>query len=193
MKNGKKMVQLFSIVALFLAVIGISIGFAALSTAMEISGTVRVIPANWSVKFNSAEFSDNDTYATNNNVTPTLTTTTISGYEIVLTRPGDKGTYTVEVENDGDIDAKVSAVTIGTPVYTGTGANAAADETLVQNNVTYTITWQGGGTIGVGDPLDHGDKAYIVITAEYNANATSMPTNPVTITGQTLNVTFEQA
>ncbi len=193
MKNGKKMVQLFSIVALFLAVIGISIGFAALSTAMEISGTVRVIPANWSVKFNSAVFSNNDTHATDNDVTPTLTSTNISGYEIVLTRPGDKGTYTVEVENDGNIDAKVSAVTIGTPVYTGTGANAAADQTLVQNNVTYTIKWQGGTNIALGDTLDAGDTAYIEITAEYNASATAMPENPVTITGQKLNVTFEQA
>ena len=193
MKNNKKVLQLFSIVALFLAVVGISIGFAALSTAMQITGTVHVTPATWKIEFNSATFSDMGTFATDGDATPTVTATTVSGYDIVLTRPGDSGKWTVEVENKGDINAKVSAVNIATPSIVGTaGASKDADEALVTSNVTYDIKWSTGSAVALGDTLAAGEKKYIEIIATYNSEATGMPEKPVTISGKNFNVTFEQ-
>ncbi len=190
MKDSKKVFQIFSVVALILAVVGISIGFAALSSTLEVTGTARVVPANWSVHFDSEyEFNDNDTSASEGS-TPTINNTEFKNYQIVLTKPGDKGTYTLTVENDGDIDAKVGTVNLGsTLTFSGT---SAADEALVQSNVTYTLTWADGTAIAQNDELAHGTTKDIVIEVTYDSEATALPENPVTVSGRDLVLTFVQ-
>ena len=85
MKANKKVLQIVSMVVLFLAVVGISIGFAMMSTQLSITGTVKVVPATWDIKFlQNYSFSDNDTDAEETD-TPTITDTTITGYEVTLT------------------------------------------------------------------------------------------------------------
>jgi len=190
MKDSKKVFQTLSVVALLLAVVGISVGFAALSTTLEITGTAKVVPANWDIKFDSNyTFSDNDTDASEG-TTPTISNTEFKNYQIVLTKPGDKGTYTLTVKNDGDIDAKVGTVNLGSTLsFSGT---SSADETLVQSNVTYTLTWSDGSAIAVGDVLNHGNTKDIVVEVTYSAEATELPENPVTVSGRDLVLTFVQ-
>ena len=188
MKDNKKFLQIFSIVALMLAVIGISVGFAAMSTQLQITGTAKVVPAKWEVKFTGQTFSNNSTSASEGK-TPSLTDTLFSNYEIVLTKPGDKGTYTVNVKNNGDIDAKISTVSLGTASYSG--ANAA-DEALVESNVTYNVTWSNGDPISVNDELAHGADRDIIVEVEYDSEATALPSAPVTISGRDLTVLFVQ-
>ena len=190
MKNNKKVLQLVAIVALFLAVVGISVGFAAMSTSLEIVGSAKVVPANWNIEFISNTFSNNGT-AAYAGTTPTMTSTTFSGYEIVVTKPGDKGTYTVKVKNSGSIAAKVSTVTLG-DTLTVTGSTTD-DEDLVRANLTYTITWSNGDAIAVGDELAPGAERDIVITVEYSAAATALPSAQTTVTGRDLTVLFVQA
>ena len=210
MKENKKFWQAFSVIALVVAVFGISIGFAAMSQTLNISGQVKVAPGNWQVEFTNAVFNAEGTHATATEVAadpsatppvtakPNLTGTTFSDYEIVLTQPGDKGTYTVTVENLGSIDAALTGVSwnTGTPSCAGTAVDstqAAADATLVCNNVTYTVTWEGGNAIqttGADVDLDAGDSKNIVITAEYDSNATQLPSAPVIITGKDLTLTY---
>ena len=209
MKTNQKEFQMVTIVALFIAVVFISVGFALMSTALNVQGTVKVVPANWDVKFvpSTYAFSNNSTAAedtVNPTSTPTAATfndTTFSGYEITLTKPGDKGTITFDVENDGDLDAQVSSVTTGTPVYTGEATDPtqkAADEALVEANVTYTITWSDGTAMANGNTLAKktGSTATtrtIKIEAEYDPDATAMPSAPVVISGKNLAITFTQA
>ena len=190
MKDNKKMFQIFSVVALLLAVVGISIGFAALSTRLEITGNAKVVPANWNVHFDSNyTFSANST-AASEGTTPTINNTEFKNYQIVLTKPGDKGTYTLTVKNDGDIDAKVGTVSLGsTLTFAG---SSAADEALVQSNVTYTLTWSDGTAIAVGDELAHGTSKDIVVEVEYSAEATALPESAVTVSGRDLVLTFVQ-
>ena len=205
MKKNKKFLQVFSVVALVVAVLGISVGFAAMSEQLSVTGQVKVQPAKWDIKFTNAVFSNNNTYASqttteavgNNPATPTMPDTTFSNYEIVLTRPGDIGTYTVTVENQGDIDAEVSSVVLGGNLtYTGQALDAtqkATDEQIVQNNVTYTITWSNGDAIVQGDKLVSNASRDLVITAEYASEATELPSAPVVITGRDLTLTFVQS
>ena len=210
MKDNKKFWQAFSVIALVVAVFGISIGFAAMSQTLNISGQVKVAPGNWQVEFTNAVFNAEGTHATATEVAedltatppvtakPTLTGTTFSDYEIVLTQPGDKGKYTVTVENLGSIDAELSNVSwnTGTPTCTGTAADstqAAADATLVCANVTYTVTWNDGSAIttsGTNAELLAGNSNDIIIEAEYDADATELPSAPVIITGKDLTLTY---
>ena len=207
MKDNKKFWQLFSVVALVVAVFGISIGFAAMSQTLNISGQTKVVPGDWDVEFTNAVFSNEGTHAEATEVAadatatppvaakPTLTGTTFSDYEIVLTQPGDKGVYTVTVENLGTIDAQLTGVTwnTGTLTYTGEATDPtqkAADEAIVRNNVTYTVTWDDGTAITTGSDLDSGDSKDIIITAEYDSAATELPSAPVVITGKDLTLTY---
>ena len=190
MKDNKKMIQLFSVLALFLAVVGISIGFAAMSTSLTIRGTAKVVPATWDVKFTANSFSNNDTAASATG-TPTMTDTTFHDYEITLTKPGDKGTYLVTVTNNGSIDAKVGTVTLGeTLAYSGDPADVA----IVTGHINYTVTWADGTTIAQNDELKAGaaNAKQIKIEVEYDPNATTLPSGPVTISGKDLAVTFTQ-
>ena len=213
MKTNQQVFQMVTVVALFIAVVFISVGFALMSTALNVQGTVKVVPATWDVHFvpSSYEFSANSTDAddtVNPSSTPTAATfndTTFSGYEITLTKPGDKGTITFDVENLGDIDAKVSSVNIGPSAFAGEATDPdkkAADEVLVRDNVTYTITWADGTDITTNDVLTKvtapgvasaTGKKTIKIEALYNPNATTMPSAPVVISGKDLSITFTQA
>ena len=206
MKENKKYLQLFSVLALVVAVLGISVGFAAMSQTLTISGQGKVTPANWDIKFTQATFDDNGTDATatvDANSTPqkpTLSDTTFSNYEIVLTKPGDVGTYYVTVENQGDIDAQLTTANIGSSlVFTGSAQDAAvkaADEDIVEANVTYTVTWDDDAPIlnsGANIDLDAGDSRIIKIEVAYDEDADELPSAPVTITGRDVTLIYTQA
>ena len=202
MKDNKKLWQGISVLALVIAIVGISVGFAALSQQLTITGQTKVAPGEWRVEFTDAQFDDNSTKATAttdttdpSNPKPNLTGTTFSDYEIVLTKPGDKGTYTVTVENLGTIDAQLTGVTLNTGnlTYEGQATDPtakAADEALAAQNVTYTVTWEDGSAITTGSDLNASESKNILITAEYSKDATAIPTAPVIITGRNLTLNY---
>lgn len=189
MKTNKKVLQIVSIIALFLAVVGISVGFALMSTSLEIIGTAKVTPAEWKILFTNATYSDNNTDAYEGK-TPSLQDTSFSNYEVVLTKPGDHGTYTITVENQGDIDAKISEVVLGeTLTYS---AQSQADEDIVRANVSYSITWSDGTAIQTGDTLAAGASKNIIVDVLYDSDADEIPQNEVGISGRTLTILYVQ-
>ncbi|MCR4581213.1 MAG: DUF11 domain-containing protein [Bacilli bacterium] len=189
MKNNKKMLQLFTVVALFIAVVGISVGFAAMSTSLEIAGTAKVVPATWDIKFTANTFSANGTGAYKT-LTPTMTNTAFTGYDVVVTKPGDKGTYTITVKNNGTIDAKVSTVSLGDAL--NVTAASSEDEAIIRANIDYTVTWADGSQITAGNELAAGESKDILITVQYDGDATQLPSGNATITGRDLTVLFVQ-
>ena len=51
MKDNKKVLYGLVALALVLSVVGISIGFAAMSTDLTINGSAEVVPSSWDIKF----------------------------------------------------------------------------------------------------------------------------------------------
>ena len=188
MKENKKTLYSFVALALVLSVIGISVGFAAMSTQLDLNGTASVVPATWKIKFNnlsSPAITGGATVVT----APTITSDThIGNYEVQLSKPGDQVVYTFDIQNTGSIDAELSTYTFATPTITGTGTSAAADETTVRSNLVYSLTYADGSAINVNDVLNAGDTVSLKLTVGYNATATALPVNTVTITG--MDVTF---
>lgn len=188
MKENKKTLYSFVALSLVLSVIGISVGFAAMSTELNLNGSASVVPATWKIKFNNLS-SPAITGAATVVTAPTITSDThIGNYEVQLSKPGDEVVYTFDVVNDGSIDAELSTYTFATPTITGTGTSAATDEATVTSNLVYTLTYADGSAIGVNDVLNHGDTASLKLTVGYSATATALPVNTVTITG--MDVTF---
>lgn len=189
MKDNKKILYGLVALALVLSVAGISIGFAAMSTDLTINGSAEVVPASWDIKFKdlSSPTITGDAEVT---TTPTITSDThIGNYAVKLTKPGDSVTYTFKVANDGTIDAKLTDFIKATPTFTGTGATASADATIVQNNFVYTVTYSDDTAITKNtDELDAESYKTVKLVVGYKADATELPTNTVTISG--LDVTF---
>lgn len=189
MKDNKKVLYGLVALALVLSVVGISIGFAAMSTDLTINGSAEVVPASWDIKFKdlSSPTITGDAEVT---TAPTITSDThIGNYAVKLTKPGDSVTYTFKVANDGTIDAKLTDFIKATPTFTGTGATASADATIVQNNFVYTVTYSDDTAITKNtDELDAESYKTVKLVVGYKADATELPTNTVTISG--LDVTF---
>ena len=189
MKDNKKVLYGLVALALVLSVVGISIGFAAMSTDLTINGSAEVVPASWDIKFKDLS---SPTIIGDAEVTtaPTITSDThIGNYAVKLTKPGDSVTYTFKVANDGTIDAKLTDFIKATPTFTGTGATASADATIVQNSFEYTVTYSDDTAITKNtDELDAESYKTVKLVVGYKADATELPTNTVTISG--LDVTF---
>lgn len=193
MKDNKKTLYILVAFALILSIVGISIGFAAMSQNLTISGTAEVVPATWKIKFANLSSA---TVAGDAEVTtpPTIQGDThIGNFAVKLTAPGDSVTYTFDVVNDGTIDAKLTSLVKATPTFTASGtANASNDTTVVQNNLVYDLTYSDGTTIADDDELDAHDSVTLKLVVGYNTNATTLPKDKVSVTGMDITLTYGQ-
>lgn len=107
MEKGRR-IKILSLCALIVAVLGLTIAFAALSQTLTINGSANVNAATWNIHFkNNIETS---TVGTAKIITkPTLDDKTLSieNFEVSLTKPGDIAVLMVDIINDGTIDAKI--------------------------------------------------------------------------------------
>ena len=187
MKDNKKVLYGLVVIALVLSIVGISIGFASMSSELTINGTTTMVPATWKIKFQnlSKVVGDDSLIIT----APQITSDThIGNYAIKLSKPGDKVVYKFEVANAGTLDAELTNYTFVTPTFTGTGDKAEADAQIVKDNLVYTLTYSDGNAIQVGDNLNKDSSKEVTLTVEYNQNATELPEKEVSITG--MDVTF---
>jgi len=178
--------------ALMIAIIGLSVGFAAMSTNLQITGTARMDPANWEVKFANLStpiITGDATVIT----APTLTDTNIGTYQVELTKPGDSITYTFDVTNTGTINARITTFTMPNPTCTGTGTSATADATIVCNNLVYTLTYTANGaTVGLNDILPAGQTRNMTLRISYPSTVSVLPNNLVNITDLGITIVYMQ-
>ena len=192
MKDNRKVLYVLVALALVLSVAGIAVGFAAMSTDLDIKGQAEVVPASWKIRFENLS-SATITGAATVTTAPTIQNDThLGNYDVVLTKPGDSVVYTFDVKNAGTLDAKLTAYNFATPTFTGKGENAAADATIVQNNVVYTLTYANGDPINVNDTLAAGASSTLKLTVEYPATATTLPEDEVDISGMDVTFTYSQ-
>ena len=194
MENNKGF-KILAIVALCVAVAGLSVAYAALSETLNISGTAKVgaTSANWNVHFANGSCTKTGG-ATAGSITATGTQVTLG--ESTFTAPGDSVVCTFDVVNDGTINAKVGTVTIpdaANLTYTGSGAAKDADETLVKGNMEYTVTYADGTAIQVGDALNAGATKNLKLTLTYKATATALPQAEVSISDIVGTIVYNQA
>src|SRR5574344_802847 len=98
------------IVGLMVAIVIMSVGYAALAQQLTINGTAGTGDANWNIEFNS--ISKNTTLTTEGATelaTPTASGTSAT-FNVELAYPGASITYDIEVQNKGTIDATLTSV-----------------------------------------------------------------------------------
>ncbi len=93
---------------LFLCLIGITLGYAFVTTRLSIDGTATVKDAKWNVHFdNFAPM----TGSVSPESSPTITNTTVT-FSARLSQPGDFYGFTIDIENEGTINADISSISV---------------------------------------------------------------------------------
>lgn len=188
-----------ALVALFIGVIGLSIGFASLSTALSINGSATVESSNWDIHFaNLQNFAKTGTAA---QVTaPTIKgegSTVIGDYSVTLQTPKDSISYTFDIVNGGDYAAKISTITVPTPQCTGTGTSATTDADNVCKYLTYTLKYTDtNADVKANDELAAGATKTVKLTLTYDAagavTSSELPAGDVSISNLQIPITYVQ-
>ena len=192
MKSNTKFLYGIIAVAFVLSVVGISVGFAAMSSNLTVKGQAEVVPASWKIKFKDLSNPTINGGAEVVTAPQIESDTHIGNYDVKLFVPGDSVTYTFKIANDGTIDAELSSYTIATPTITGTGDSAVSDASIVASNLVYTLTYADGSAIQKNDELLKKTDKTLKLTVAYDANATELPVNQVDISGMDITFTYAQ-
>ena len=129
----KKNKKCYVLLALF-ALIGITIGYAVLSTTLNINGKSTISKNTWDVHFDNINVTDESVEAVK---LPTIEDDTTVDFEIALNMPGDFYEFTVDVVNNGTIDAMIESIN-KTPILTEEQAKYLDYTITYQNNLEIT-------------------------------------------------------
>ena len=154
----------------------ISIGYAALSTQVNVTGTTLIKTNSWNM-YVSAVATPTTTGAPTVTKAPSVTSgstsTTSLSYNVTLNKPGDAYTFNFTVKNGGTINAKLSAVP------TLTGLTTAQDV-----YVNHTITNSDGSAVTAGQTINAGATKTYTVKVEFDKNITAaqLPTSDQSLT-----------
>ena len=161
------------VVVLLIVVAGLTIAFAALSTTLNINGTAYLDAAKWGIKFENLSSPTKIGSATTTGTAKIEETKAaeITDINVSLSTPGDKVTYTVDLVNEGTINAKIDNI----------------EKTVLtseqQKYLTFKVTDRDGKEISQDDILSAGETRNLTITIEFIKDLTKedLPTNANTI------------
>ena len=160
MKKGKRLI---GFVILFIIAIFITIGYSVLSSTLNISGTSQIKTSSWSVHFANIQITSGSVTATS---APTIDASGLNiSYAVTLNNPGDFYEFSVDVVNDGSVDAAMSSLP------TLSGVSSAQD---VYTNFTFKHSDGTAITTLANEALANtsGKKTYKV-RVEFDSNITS--------------------
>jgi len=207
MKNKKVLGIALGVVSVF--VIGIVVAYAALSTTLNARfNSVTSQGLNWEVGFNQNYGTSNSygTYTLNgiaggsSDTTgrscgqATVTSNSITVNALELSKPGDKCTYIMQIENKGNLDAKLSSITAIKPTLDyGSGSCTTNGASMVCGNITYEMVTPNlnyGSTILANTSIAAGNKIEANLIVEYTGTSTGTSTR---WSGGGFNFNFAQA
>ena len=170
----EKNVQLIIITIMAVILAGMSIGFAAFSQSLTITGTANVDASSWSVKIvgSSSESSEDE-------VTHSYTGTT-GTFTMLLDKPGTTRDVKFDIANEGTIDAKLTHITV----------SGVSEEQWKYLEISAEIMLNDDETIYLGGDIDDwndyinnnefkaGDAGHIKLDVTYTqpSEATDLPT-----------------
>ena len=154
-------------VLVLLLILGISIGYAAISSKLTINTIANIGKATWDVHFENIVKNENNVTAV---VEPTISNQTEINYSVNLEQPGDFYEFTVEVVNAGTLNAVIDTDGVENTILT-------PEQDVYAN---YTVTYDDGTEIAPGDTLAAGETKKIKVRIEYDSTITSEQLNALT-------------
>ena len=171
--NNKK--EKYLIVFVLLLLLGI--GYAALSSTLNIIGISNIAKSNWDVHFANITLR-NESVEINTTEYPDAQESTIDvldptklSYNVLLSEPGDFYEFNVDVVNDGTLDAMISAIESKIKI-------GDSNETLLTNEtlpeyLLYSVTYSNGTQIDMPHELKSKDKDNLLVRIEFKKDITN--------------------
>lgn len=149
MRNNTKKLQTI-LVAVLLLVVTMSIGYAALSATLTITGNNVIQQAiTWNIAFTGTSVTGTGSGIGSTTTGRDCKTATINGTSVTLangvalSKPGDKCIYSLTIKNNGNITGQLASITPTEPTSTSctkTNASSSASAKMVCGNLTYTLS-----------------------------------------------------
>ena len=108
---NRKTLSIILCIAL-VSIFSLSIAYAALSVTLNITGNAEISDASWNIKFSNVKVNPASVA-----ITPKITNNTTLTFSANLENPGDFYKFTVDIVNDGTIDAMIDSI-VKTPELT---------------------------------------------------------------------------
>ena len=169
----KERTKALVIVVMLIVVAGLTVAFASLSSVLNIKGTAYLDAAKWGIKFQnlSDPVSVGTASSTGTAKIEEAKSAEINGINVNLSTPGDKVVYTVDLVNEGTINAKIDKIE----------KTALTEEQ--QKYLTFKVTDKDYNEVSKGDILSSVETKKLIITIEFIKDLTKedLPTNTSTI------------
>lgn len=160
---------------LVVAIIAMSVGYAALAQQLTINGTAGTGNASWSIAFDSITKNASLSTAGATEESAPVVSGTSATFDVTLANPGSKMVYDVVVKNSGTIDA----------TYVGLSGVDEANSAL-PTQIQYTVEKTDANV----DLLSNSNDTYR-ITIEWPASSTTVNTTETSKTA-TIHFDYEQ-
>ena len=100
-------------ILLVVIITGLTLGYALLTQALSITGITKINANNWSVYFDNLVPNSNNVSLSTGDSAAVIDSNTLTDitYTVSLNEPGDYYEFTVDVVNDGSIDAMINTIT----------------------------------------------------------------------------------
>ena len=164
--NRKMLYTIFAVV--LVSIFSLTIAYAALSVTLNITGNAEVVASTWDIHFDNPKVRSGSVH---NNL-PTISGNTLS-FSSNLVDPGDFYEFTVDVVNDGSIDAMIDSISV-TPVLTDSQ----------KKYLRYEVTYQNGESISSKQLLKKNTSMPIKVRVEFRND---IPVSDLPSTTTTLN------
>ena len=176
-------------IVLMLLIVGISMGYAALTSNLRIIGASDIYNTRWDVHWNNVQVTSGS--VSGGNVTTAahiLTGATEVEYSITLSTPGDFYEFTVDAVNAGTIDAMIGS--FSNKVYQSNGTT----ERTLPDYLAYTVLYSDGVVVGNNHKLSANSTETYKVRVEFkkNINANQLPSSQDTLVFK-FNVSYVQA
>ena len=161
------------VVVLLVVIADLTVAFAALSTTLNINGTAYLDAAKWGIRFENLSSPTKIGSATTTGTAKIEETKAaeITGMNVSLSIPGDKVVYTVDLVNEGTINAKIDKIE---------KTELTSEQ---QKYLIFKVTDKNGREVSEGDILSAGETRNLTITIEFIKDLTKedLPTSTSTI------------
>ena len=136
----------------------LTVVYAALSTTLNISGNAEVSAASWDIYLDNVQL--NSSSATTS--VPTISNKTTVSFSTTLSKPGDFYEFTIDVVNNGSIDAMIDSVT-KTPALTTTQVKY----------LNYIVEYQNGESINTKQLVEKESFVRLKVKVEFRKDITA--------------------
>lgn len=154
-------------VVVLLLIALVSVGYAAISSTLSITGVTKVKGSTWNIYYDNVVVKEGSVTAN----LPQITDDTALSYSVTLNEPGNFYEFTVDVVNAGTLNAQIDKIT-------------KDDLTDDQKKfLSYSLTYVDGSEVKLGDLLNSGATKTLKVRVEYleNINSSDLPENDVTL------------